>query len=256
MLALEINNFSKTYNKAVAVSDLSLQISHGSILGLLGPNGAGKTTTINYIAGIIQADKGELNILGHKISQPNYEYKRQVGFVLEKPMFYNKLTGNEYLSFCGQMQGLHKNDIEERIKEIMELFDLKEKANKYIETYSQGMKKKISLAAAIIHSPQMLILDEPFEGIDPVSTQVIMQNLIAMKMKGKSVLISSHILSIIEKIGTEIVIIDKGVIVYKGKIESKTTGDGDKSLLYKSSVESLYDQYLNLSEDLKIFSWL
>lgn len=216
MNAIEICDFTKSYKGHRAVDGLSINVPEKSFFGLLGPNGAGKTTTVHFIAGLIRRDKGTLRVLGEEIGDNSYEYKRKLGFVLEIPTYIEKLTGYEFLTFTGKMRGLDEKIIRARSDELLELLGLSESANKLIEKYSQGMKKKIQFAAAIIHNPDLLILDEPFEGIDPISAKLIRDNLTLMISKGKTILLTSHMLDIVEKLCTEVAIINLGKLVFQG----------------------------------------
>lgn len=220
MSAIEIKNLKKVYrHNQLAVDDLSLTIPQSSVFGILGPNGAGKSTIINILSGIVKKTAGEISVLGEKIERDDYEYKRSVGFVLEQPHYLEKLTVKEYLHFVGAMYEIEGNEVKIRTKELINFFDLGEKENSWIETYSTGMKKKVSLAAAMIHQPRLLILDEPLEGIDPVSARQIKDNLLLMADKGISVVITSHNLDTVEKFCDKVAIIDKGKLVFQAKTE-------------------------------------
>ncbi|MBD3374836.1 ATP-binding cassette domain-containing protein [candidate division KSB1 bacterium] len=220
MNALEIHEFSKTYRKKIlAVDQLSLKVKRGSLFAFIGPNGAGKTTTINYIAGLIRPTRGQLYILGKQIKD-NYQYKQKIGMVLEKPVYLDKLTGEEYLTFVGQMYNLDIETTKNRTIELLEFLQLSDKKNEWIKSYSAGMKKKISLASALIHDPDLLILDEPLEGIDIASSKLIKENLRLMIEKGKTIFLSSHQISLIEQLCDEIAIINNGKLLFNGTIES------------------------------------
>ena len=195
---ISIKDFRKEYKKTVAVNNLNLKIKRGSFFGFIGPNGAGKSTTVNFIAGLVKKDKGELRFDGQIITESSYKYKGRIGFVLEKPMYLEKLTGKEFLHFTGQMQKIDLPTVKQRTDELLAFMELIEKQDELIEKYSAGMKKKISLAAAMIHDPDILILDEPFEGIDPVSVNKIKENLKLMVKNGKTILLTSHVLEIVE----------------------------------------------------------
>ena len=175
---------------------------------------------MHYIASLLKADRGELFLLGEKIDTNSYKHRGHIGFVLEKPLYFEKLTGEDYLHFIGQMYDLDKCTAEERTTELLGFLDLTDKKDKLIETYSAGMKKKISLAAAMIHDPQLLVLDEPFEGIDAISSKKIRENLKLMVKKGKTVVLTSHILEIVEKLCDEIAIINKGKLVFQAPTKS------------------------------------
>lgn len=220
MKAIELAGLTKTYRKGVrALDDLNLSVDEGTLLGFVGPNGAGKSTTINIISGLVKMDAGTVKILGEEIHPADYEYKRQIGFVLESPRYIEKLTAREYLKFVAGMYGIDGRESESRTDELLDFFDLGEKRKARIESFSAGMKKKISLAAAMIHRPRILILDEPLEAIDPISAKAIKDNLKLMVRGGTTVLLSSHVLDTVEKLCDEIAIIDKGRVVFRSRME-------------------------------------
>jgi ABC-2 type transport system ATP-binding protein len=220
MKAIELVGLKKSYRKgAKALDNLDMKVEHGTIMGFVGPNGAGKSTTINIIAGLVKKDEGEVRLLGRKIESSDHEYKRNVGFVLESPHYIDKLTAKEYLRFAATMYGIANRESERRIDELLDFLDLSGKKKERIESYSAGMKKKISLAAAFIHRPQILVLDEPLEAIDPVSAKIIKDNLRLMVRRGVTVLLSSHVLDTVEKFCDEIAILNKGKIVFQSTME-------------------------------------
>ena len=220
MNILEIKDLSKTYSNGVrALDSLNLFLREGTNLGLVGPNGAGKTTTINILAGLVKKDCGEIYIFGNKIRESDYEYKRFIGFVLEKPVYFEKLTGREYLEFVGSMFDIPRDETRRRVNNLLKLFELEEKSDELIEKYSAGMKKKVSIMAAIIHNPKLLILDEPLEGLDPMSSKLVKDILRSMVNRGASVLISSHYLDMVERFCDEVAIINKGRIVFQDRTE-------------------------------------
>ena len=258
MNIIQIKNYSKIYKKnVVAVEDLNLNVMKGSFFGFIGPNGAGKTTTINFIAGLLKATKGELYLFDDWINNNSYKYKKKIGFVLEKPLFFEKLTANEYLTFVGQMYEMEIEVIKSRIKELFNFFELTEKKDKLIETYSAGMKKKVSLAAALIHDPELLILDEPFEGIDPVSSRLIKDNLKAMVKKGKTVFMTSHILDIVEKLCDNIAIINKGKLIFQGATDSiKEKYKDEKNKETFTDLEDYFNHLVGSERKTDKLSWL
>lgn len=259
MNALELHDLDKTYKRTtVALDHLNLKVPSGRIFGLLGPNGAGKSTAINILAGLVRRDAGKVILLGNEIGDFDYEYKRDVGFVLEKPHYIEKLTVKEYLEFAGVMYDIGEEEAQARAAELIEFFDLGEKRDQWIETYSTGMKKKVSLAAALIHHPRLLVLDEPLEGIDPVSARVIKENLRAMAERGITILITSHVLDTIEKLCDEIAIINQGKLVLQSTTENLRTRIKDE--LTGETFESLEDIFIETvggdEDDTRTLSWL
>lgn len=258
MKSIEIKNFSKVYKKSIkAVDNLSLDIPRGCFFGLLGPNGAGKTTTVNFVAGLIRRSSGELFIQEETITDSSYMYKGKIGFVLDRPLYIEKFTAKEYLSFAGQMYGLDSSASNRRSDELLEFMDLGEKHNELIETYSAGMKKKVSLSAALIHNPEILILDEPFEGIDPVSSKKIREVLLDLVKKGKTIVLTSHILEIVEKLCDEVAIMNKGKLIFQNRIENIQTyiKEGKEQTHYQG-LEELFYHLVSQNDLPSTLSWL
>ncbi|MCG2589188.1 ABC transporter ATP-binding protein [Rhodohalobacter sulfatireducens] len=220
MSIIELVDLKKVYmGNHVALDGVSMTIPHSTVFGLLGPNGAGKSTIINILAGVVKRSEGIAKIFGKTIEHDDYIHKKDIGFVLEDPHYLEKLTATEYLHFCGALYELKSTDIKERVNELLTFFDLKGRATSQIETYSNGMKKKVSLAAALIHQPKLLILDEPLEGIDPTSAKQIKDTLRLMADRGVTVVLSSHNLDTVEKFCDEVAIIHKGKLVFQTKTE-------------------------------------
>ena len=211
MNAVEISDLSKTYSSGhQAVDGLSLRVPVGSIFGFVGLNGAGKTTTIRIIAGLCDRDSGSIRIFGEELQDRDDSYKRHIGFVLDEPLYFDWMSAPEYLHFVGTMYGLSEPDVESRTAELLEFFDLEEKADEPIASFSTGMKKKVSLASAIIHKPQLVILDEPLEGIDARASNAIKESLTLMASKGTTIFITSHVLDTVERLCTDVSIIHQG----------------------------------------------
>lgn len=242
MKAIELKGLVKSYSKDTkALNGLDLSVEEGTLLGFVGPNGAGKSTTINIISGSIRKDAGKVRLLGEEIRPTDYEYKRNVGFVLERPRYIEKLTAREYLRFVAGMYGIAAKESKRRIDELLDFFDLEKKKKTSIETFSAGMKKKISLAAAIIHRPKLLILDEPLEAIDPVSAKVIKDNLKTMVQHGTTVLLSSHVLDTVERLCDEIAIINGGKVVFQSRMEDiRTRLKSELGQVTFSSLEEIF----------------
>lgn len=221
---LTIRSLKKSYGPSVvALDDLNLAVSDGLVFGFVGPNGAGKSTTINILANLLKRDSGEITLFGEPITEKSYEYKGRTGFVLERPTYIEKLSVTEYLTFAGAMYGLGEKEVKQRSGELIEFFELKDKQDQWIETYSTGMKKKVSLAAALIHNPKFLVLDEPFEGMDAIAIKRTKNLFLNLKQTGTTILITSHILAYVEDICEEVAIIHKGRVVYQNTIENIRT---------------------------------
>lgn len=230
---IELKNVSKSYNKGVikAVDDLNLEIREGEIFGFLGPNGAGKTTTIKMITGILNADSGSIKINGYDIKSNPVKAKMQFGYVPDNPDIYNKLKGIEYLNFMADVYEVPANIRKDRIKSMLERFDLYDAASDLIQSYSHGMKQKIVVIGALLHNPSVWILDEPMTGLDPKSAFTLKEMMREHISQGKSVFFSTHVLEVAEKLCDRIAIINKGKIIFSGTMEGiKEYTKGDESL--------------------------
>ena len=214
---LEIKNVSKAYpgSNVKAIEDISLTINEGDIFGFIGPNGAGKSTTIKSIVGIHNFD-GEITFNGKSIKENSVEFKKEIAYIPDNPVLYEHLTGIEYVNFILNIYGIKENK-EEEVKKLSDLFSLGDKILDPIASYSHGMKQKISLIAALAHSPKLLVLDEPFVGLDPKATyelKEVLKNL--CETKGLIVFFSSHVLDVVEKFCNKIAIIKNGKIIESG----------------------------------------
>lgn len=216
--SIEIAGFRKRYGNVWAVNGIDLIVRRGTFFGFVGPNGAGKSTTINAMAGLIRLSAGSIKIEGFDISKEPLEVKKRIGVMLEEPVLYQRLTGFEYLSFVGEMIGLERNHARGRIDSLVELMSLE--PDKLMGNYSLGMKKKIALSAALIHEPPLIILDEPFSGIDATSASKIRKVLNDLVANGHTIFFSSHVLETVERLSTEIGIIHKGILLASGTLES------------------------------------
>jgi ABC-2 type transport system ATP-binding protein len=229
---IEIKNVSKSYNKGQtkAVDDLSLNIRDGEIFGFLGPNGAGKTTTIKMITGILNADSGSISLNKYDIKKDPISAKMQMGYVPDNPDIYNKLKGIEYLNFMADVYEVPSNIRRDRIKSLLERFDLLDSSDDLIQSYSHGMKQKIVVIGALINNPPVWILDEPLTGLDPKSAFILKEMMKEHAAQGKTVFFSSHVLEVVEKLCDRIGIINKGKLVFCGTIdEINEYASGDES---------------------------
>jgi ABC-2 type transport system ATP-binding protein len=217
--AIETEQLRRTFDDTVAVDDLYLTVAAGTFFGFLGPNGAGKSTTIKMLTGLLDKTSGKAKVLGHDLDREAVEIKRKIGVVPEELALFDRLTGAEYLTFVGRMYGVARGDIELRSAELLEMMDLHESPKKLIIDYSHGMRKKLALAAALLHDPMLLFLDEPFEGIDAIASRQIrnfMQHLVG---RGMTIFLTSHILEIVEKLCTDVAIIHQGKLAAQGSMD-------------------------------------
>lgn len=256
---IEISELSKNYNGLTALDKLTLWVSANTIFGFVGPNGAGKSTTLNILTGIISPTSGSVKILGYDLKKDSVEIKNKTGVIPEILALFDGLSGEEHLTFTGKVYGLEKNVIENRRKELLDFFDLTSAKDRLIETYSQGMRKKLAFASAIIHSPKVLFLDEPFENVDPVMRKKMKEVLISMKNNGASILITSHALIEVEDFCDEVAIINKGKLVFQSKTEDIRNKIKDE--INKETYKSLEEVFMDIvngdnSNNEKKLSWL
>src|SRR5689334_13619732 len=222
--AVETFSLVKQFGSFVAVDHIDLQVKRGSFFGFLGPNGAGKSTTIKMLTGLLGPTSGKLSVLGMDVVNQPMDVKRRIGVVPEDLNLFERLTGAEMLSFTGRMYGLNREEIGRRSKELLELMELQDEPKKLIIEYSHGMKKKLSLACALIHRPDMLFLDEPFEGIDAIASRILKDLLSRLTMRGLTVFLTSHVLEIVERLCTDIAIIAQGKLLAAGSLNELRKG--------------------------------
>jgi ABC-2 type transport system ATP-binding protein len=222
--AVETLDLVKQFGDFVAVDHINLNVKRGSFFGFLGPNGAGKSTTIKMLTGLLAPTGGKLTVLGLDIIQQSIEVKKKIGVVPEDLNLFERLTGAEMLAFTGRMYGLTKTDIAQRSKELLELMDLQNEPKKLIVEYSHGMKKKLSLACALIHRPEILFLDEPFEGVDAIASRTLKDLLSRLTTRGLTVFLTSHVLEIVERLCTDIAIIAQGKLLAAGELNELRKG--------------------------------
>ena len=215
MQSIDIRKLSKKYSFKTAVKNLDMQLERGTLFGFVGPNGAGKTTTVNMLAGILPPTSGTIRLLGLDFEQEALTIKQRIGVVPEDLALFEHLRGREQLYFTSRIYGMQKANIEERTDELFEVFGLQGQEDKFVHEYSKGMKKKLAFMCAIIHEPEILFLDEPFEGLDPISTKVIQDNLKLMSQNGVTVFLTSHNLSMVEELCIEVAIIHEGALVFQ-----------------------------------------
>jgi ABC-2 type transport system ATP-binding protein len=217
--AIEVSGLSKVFRGRPAVDGISFSVARGRFFGFLGPNGAGKSTTIKMLTGLLRPTAGHVRIEGLDLDRDLLAIKRLTGILPEELPLYERLTGEEYLHFTGRMYGLSREETRGRTDELLEFLSLAEERRKLIVDYSQGMRKKTALAAALIHNPRVLFLDEPLNGIDPVSGRVVTDLLRRLAGKGVTLFFTSHVLDVVERLCEEVAIIDRGRIVAQGTLE-------------------------------------
>ncbi len=224
MNAIAVQDLSRSFNGFTAVDHIDLAVEPGQFFGFLGPNGAGKSTTIKMMTGLLAPTTGTIQILGEDLFRNPLEVKRNIGVVPEGMALLGKLTAREYLEFVGRMYGLDRRTAQERTAELLEFMNLANEPKKLIADFSHGMGKKLALAAAVIHGPKVLFLDEPFEGVDAVAAGTLKSMLQGMIARGATIFLTSHVLEIVERLCTHIAIIDHGRIVAHGSLEELRAG--------------------------------
>lgn len=235
---IKVKNLSKSYNgTTTVVNNLNLDIKDGEIFGFLGPNGAGKTTTLKMITGILECDKGEITINDIDISQNPLEAKNQFGFVPDSPDMFLRLKGIEYLNFMADMYEVPSKERKERIKRLAERFEMSDVLLDQIRSYSHGMRQKIVIMGVLIHEPEVWILDEPMTGLDPKSSYLLKEMMREHTQRGKTVLFSTHVLEVAEKLCDRVGIINKGKLLFCGTLEEMREHFKDNQSLEKMFLE-------------------
>lgn len=228
--ALELDHLSKRFGDKVAVDDLSLGVEPGAFLGLLGRNGAGKSTTLKMVTGLLTPSSGRIRVLGLDLADEPLAIKRQIGVMPEDMALLEYLSGPQYLRFVGRMYGLEDAVADARREELFAKLDLAPAPRALVADYSYGMKKKLALCAALIHGPRMLFLDEPFEGIDAVTSRTIKEILLALQGRGVTIILTSHIMEVVERLCPLIAILDEGRLLGFGPLEQLRTQGGAQNL--------------------------
>src|ERR1051325_651271 len=222
--AVETSALVKQFGDFVAVDHINLRVDRGSFFGFLGPNGAGKSTTIKMLTGLLAPTSGALRVLDFDVSKQPMEVKRRIGVVPEDLNLFERLTGAEMLSFTARMYGVRPEEIAQRAKELLDLMELQDEPRKLIIEYSHGMKKKLSLACALIHRPDILFLDEPFEGVVAIASRTLKDLLSRLTARGLTVFLTSHVLEIVERLCTDIAIISQGKLLASGSLNELRQG--------------------------------
>lgn len=239
---LEALHLSKRYHGITAVEDVSFRVRRGQILGYLGPNGSGKSTTVKMLTGLIEPSCGQILFDGAKVRGGDPAFSARVGYVPEEPHLYPQLTGAEYLRLVGRLHSLPRRLLEMKIDGFLQLLSLSEARHDLLLNYSKGMRQKILLCSALLHNPEVLILDEPFSGLD-VNAALVLRNLLgALAREGKAILYSSHVLEVVEKVCSEV------VILHKGRIVAYDTVERLRELQASPSLEAVFAQ-LTVPED-------
>jgi ABC-2 type transport system ATP-binding protein len=231
--ALVVEGLTKVFRRQAAVDHVSFRVARGRFFGFLGPNGAGKSTTIRMLTGLLRPTAGDAVVEGARLSRDVLGVKRRIGVLTEDLALYERLTGEEHLLFAARMYGLPRGEARRRTEELLEFFSLADERSKLVVDFSLGMRKKLALACALVHNPRLIFLDEPLNGIDPVSGRVVMDLLQRLVHRGVTLFFTSHVLDVVERLCDEVAVIDRGRIVAQGtldEIRAQRALGGDASL--------------------------
>jgi ABC-2 type transport system ATP-binding protein len=222
--AIQTHGLTRRFGALTAVEDVTLSVAQGQFFGFLGPNGAGKSTTIKMLTGLLEPTSGSIEILGQPFSAGSLDLKRQIGVVPEGMALLGRLTAPEYLRFVGRMYGLDNTTTNRRTEELLDFMHLADESRKLVTDFSHGMQKKLALAAAVIHGPKVLFLDEPFEGVDAIAAGMLKAMLQGMISRGATIFLTTHVLEIVERLCSHVAIISQGRLVANGSLEELRAG--------------------------------
>jgi|SRR5579871_1719839 len=239
---LEARSLTKYYDHLPAVQNVSFTIRPGEILGYLGPNGAGKSTTVKMLTGLIEPSGGQIFYEGRSVYEDFTAFQRQIGYVPEEPHLYPHLSGREYLQLVGRLRGMERAELERKIDDLLRLFSLWDDRFSPLSSYSKGMRQKILLSAALLHNPHVLILDEPFSGLDVTSAMVVRSLLHSLAAEGKIIFYSSHVLEVVEKVCSTVLILRKGQVVAYDSIHRL------QELMSQPSLEGVFAQVAQVED--------
>ena len=246
--AIRLLNLRKLYGGKAAVDGLTLEVPRGSFFGFLGPNGAGKTTTIRMLMGLAQPTSGEIEILGLRMPDQEIEIKRRIGLVPDESLLFDHLTGPEFLEFVGRMYGLARPVAAERARELVSLFELDGARKKLIAEFSKGMRKRLAMAASLIHGPELFLMDEPFEGVDAVGARFMKDLLLDLARRGATIFLTSHVLEVVERLCDRVAIIHEGRLVVEGSMDELRRGS--------ESLEDIFVRVVGAERPAESLDWL
>jgi ABC-2 type transport system ATP-binding protein len=248
MFSLSVQNVTKKFGETVAVRDLSFDVEEGKIFGILGPNGAGKTTAIRMIAGIFYPDEGKISILG---SNNIAEVQNRIGYLPEERGLYKKLKVADQLAYFAELKGLQPKKALEKARHWLKLLDAEGWLNKKIQELSKGMQQKIQFVATILHNPDILILDEPFTGFDPINVETFKQVILDLKKEGKTILLSTHIMEQAEQLCDDVCLINNGIVLLKGSLREVKARRGKDTIVCEYTGDG---EFLSKLHNVKIIS--
>lgn len=245
---LRLDGVTKSFGAIAAVRNVSFTASPGEVLGYLGPNGSGKSTTVKMIAGLVEPTRGTVSFGGRDIQDSLLDHRRRIGYVPESPEVYSYLSGSEYLMLVGRLRRIPDRLLEAKIERVLELFGLFDDRFARLSAYSKGMRQKISIAAALLHDPDLVILDEPYSGLDVGSVLVLRELVRRLAEDGKTVLVSSHVLELTEQVCSKVVILREGEVVGSGSVDTL------RQLMRKPSLEAVFTELARQPDAARIAS--
>ena len=246
--AIEIRDLRKVYGDKAAVDGLTLTVPQGCFFGFLGPNGAGKTTTIKMLMGLAPPTSGTIELLGLPMPERSLDIKQQIGLVPDESMLFDHLTGGEFIEFVGRIYGLDRSTARDRADELLDLFELGSLPTKLIVEYSKGMRKRVAMAAALIHRPKLFLMDEPFEGVDAVGARLMKDILLDQVRHGATIFLTSHVLEVVERLCERVGIIHEGKLIAEGPM-SEMRGAAE-------TLEDAFVRALGMEHAIETLDWL
>lgn len=243
---LTIRDLRKNYGSNEVLRGIDLQVSRGEIIGYIGPNGAGKSTTVKIILGLEEGYTGEVKLFGNDIADGNIDYKKRIGYVPELAEVYDNLTAYEYLTFIGELYGMEIDLVDYKAKRLMELFGVGEVYHARISSFSKGMRQKLLIISSLLHNPEILFLDEPINGLDANSVMIFKEILAKLSEQGKTIFYSSHIMDVVEKISSRIILLNGGKIVADGSFAEL------KNQNKEGTLEEIFNQLTGFNEHKEI----
>jgi len=246
--AIRVQDLRKLYGNKPAVDGLTLQVPRGCFFGFLGPNGAGKTTTIRMLMGLTPPNSGQIELLGLPMPERSLEVRAGIGLVPDESLLFDHLTGAEYLEFVGRMYGLEKSLARGRTRELLELFELNGAKRKLIGEYSKGMRKRTAMAAALIHRPDLYLMDEPFEGVDAVGARLMKDILLEQVRRGATIFLTSHVLEVVERLCDRVAIIHEGRLVAEDTMTNLRSG--------QETLEDIFVRVVGAERTSETLDWL
>ncbi len=246
--AIAARDLRKVYGNKAAVDGLNLTVPRGCFFGFLGPNGAGKSTTIRMLTGLIPPTSGVIELLGMPMPGQALEIKKRIGLVPDESLLFDRLTGGEFLEFVGRMYGLDRRVARERAKGLLDLFELEGSGKKLIAEYSKGMRKRVAMAASLIHHPELFLMDEPFEGVDAVGARLMKDILLDQVRRGATIFLTSHVLEVVERLCDRVAIIHEGKIVVEGALDELRAGS--------ETLEDVFVRVVGAEREFERLEWL